>query len=151
MGGGLPERPHGASLLHEGHDLGRKGRKGGEPAAESGDDEQAPLRRQRRIAGEKGAPPPDDVTADEIGGERAGRYGGKIRVEYDSQPPAQERSEAAPHCNGGNGFPHDGSLVPQRASRVQRVSLAGARARRYRAPWKDSHAKLPAVSSCVGP
>src|SRR5271170_4802247 len=128
MGGGLPERPHGASLLHEGHDLGRKGRKGGEPAAEPGDDEQAPLRRQRRIAGEKGDRHPDDVTADEIGGERAGRYGGKIRVEYDSQPPAQQRSEAAPHSDGGNCFPHDGATCTA-ARKPHATSILSRRSR----------------------
>jgi len=73
--------------------LRRKGGKGGQSAEKAGDDEQPPFRRQPRMLHEECDCQPDQVTADQIGGERAKRQFRQHRIKPQPEAPAQSRAE----------------------------------------------------------
>ena len=65
-----------------------EGGEGSQPAEKAGDDEQASFGRQPRMLHEKGDGKPDEVTANQIGGQRAQRQLWQRRVEPQAQAPA---------------------------------------------------------------
>jgi hypothetical protein len=83
-------------LLHQGHELGRKGGERRQAAAKTRYDEEAPLQREGRVRRKERDGEADDVAADEVGGERTGGIVGKRLLS--SAPSHQRRSapELAP-------------------------------------------------------
>jgi hypothetical protein len=82
-------RPRGASVLQMRNELCRERRERRETATEAGHHEQSPLWRNRGGRSEKCDRQPNDLAADQIRGERAGRNEREEGVELRSEPPAQ--------------------------------------------------------------
>src|SRR5258708_5356680 len=96
------DRTHGPShpaCLHERHDLGREGGERGQAAAESRRDDRPPLEGNGWVRRKNCDRYPDDIAADEIRGQSAGRYGRKISIEYQREEPAHETAQHAAHCH----------------------------------------------------
>src|SRR5204862_53653 len=96
------------------------------PAAAAGDHEQPPLGGYRRVGREEGHRNPDDVAADQVGGQRARRDRGEVCIQRQAEPPAQQRAQACPEADRSNQLPHRPLLVPYRLSGAQRFEYAHA-------------------------
>jgi hypothetical protein len=95
------KRPAHKAALQQLERLERERRKGRQRAEESGDQEETPLRRQFRMAGQPGERDTGDQAAKQIGGEGAERDSWPALIEPERQPPAQPRAENRSDRDGG--------------------------------------------------
>src|SRR5438552_651299 len=84
-------------LLHEQHDLGGERRERRQSAEETGDREEPPLWRDRRVRRKVRDGNADQIAADQIRGQRAERKLRQPRIEPVREPPAQPRARRRAH------------------------------------------------------